>query len=181
MDADTLSLDVNFLLAKPSGAVVKYRIAEGTSRLAEDLVVAFLRGELEFLRTDYGLFVQGEVATQVDIECTRCLAPIAYPLTLHLADHFPRDPWAPEQDGGSVFTIPGSGRVDLAPMLREHILLDLPMQPLCRPDCLGLCSQCGANLNEGSCDCPKEALDSRFAILNRLRRPPSGPVQGTSM
>lgn len=163
-----LNLDVHRVLAQPTGAVMEFRIEEGQRPLADDLAVDLLRGEVEFLRTDYGLFAQGEIATQLQIQCVRCLAPISYSLIIHLADHFAYNPPSLDQGQDPVFPILGKGTVDLAPPLREHILLDLPLHPLCRPDCRGLCSQCGANLNETQCDCSQEEIDPRLAALKAL-------------
>jgi len=161
-------LDVHRLLAEPVGTVLECVIAEGPRRLADDLAVNFLRGTVELLRTDYGLFAQGQIATQVEMQCVRCLTPIAYPLTVSLADQFAYNPQDVDQDQDEVFPILGRGMIDLALPLREHILLDLPLRPLCRPDCRGLCSQCGANLNETQCDCAREEVDPRLAVLKSL-------------
>jgi uncharacterized metal-binding protein YceD (DUF177 family) len=60
------------------------------------------------------------------------------------------------------------GWLDLRQPLREQILLTLPMHPLCRPDCKGLCSTCGHNLNEGPCNCSTEEIDPRLADLKKL-------------
>jgi uncharacterized protein len=163
-----LSLDVHYLLAEPAGTTEELHIEEGEWRLADDLVVALLQGEIELLRTDYGLFAQGEIATQVQIQCARCLAPISCSLTIRLADQFAYNPERLAQDENPVFPILGRGTIDLAPPLREHILLDLPLHPLCQPDCRGLCSQCGANLNETQCGCAQEEIDPRLAVLQAL-------------
>jgi len=163
-----LSVDVRRLLAQPTGTVMVFDIDEGPRRLASDLDVAFLQGEVQLLRTDYGLFAQGEIATELRSQCVRCLAPISCPLVIRLADQFARNPPMLDQGQDPVFPISGKGRVDLALPLREHILLDLPLRPLCRPDCRGLCSQCGANLNEGQCGCSPAQMDTRLAVLKKL-------------
>ncbi len=168
LKAHIFGLDVHHLLAESIGTALKFHLEEGQRRLADDLVVFFLRGEVEFLRTDYGLFAQGEIATQLEIQCVRCLASISYPLIIHLADQFAHNPRALDQSEDPVFPILGKGMIDLAPPLREHILLDLPLRPLCRPDCRGLCSQCGANLNETQCNCSQEGIDPRLAVLKKL-------------
>ena len=63
----------------------------------------------------------------------------------------------------------GHDRVDLEPLARESLILDLPLAPLCRDDCRGLCPTCGADLNQGACDCPVETVDPRWAALDVLR------------
>ncbi|HVT18543.1 MAG TPA: YceD family protein [Thermoanaerobaculia bacterium] len=55
--------------------------------------------------------------------------------------------------------------LDTAPILLEQLQLNIPMKPLCRPDCLGLCPQCGADLNAGDCSCPEPAADPRWAAI----------------
>jgi len=60
-------------------------------------------------------------------------------------------------------------QVDLAPMLREHVILAAPMQPLCREDCAGLCPRCGKDLNEGPCQCPAEPAQTAFRIIRNMK------------
>jgi uncharacterized protein len=61
--------------------------------------------------------------------------------------------------------------LDLQPPVHDHVLLAFPIQPLCRPDCAGLCQVCGENRNEVLCACETDAGDPRFALLNQLRFP----------
>ena len=73
-----------------------------------------------------------------------------------------------ESQGELIFPIGANGVLDLTEALREQILLALPMQPLCRADCQGLCVQCGKNLNEGTCDCVQDTIDPRLVKLKEL-------------
>lgn len=59
--------------------------------------------------------------------------------------------------------------VELAPMLREHIILAAPMQPLCREECAGLCVRCGKDLNEGPCQCPAEAPATAIRVIRSTK------------
>jgi uncharacterized protein len=59
--------------------------------------------------------------------------------------------------------------VELAPMLREHIILAAPMQPICREDCAGLCARCGKDLNEGPCGCPAEPSTSSIRVIRSTK------------
>jgi uncharacterized protein len=61
--------------------------------------------------------------------------------------------------------------LDLAPLVRDALLLSLPLAPLCGPDCPGLCPSCGADLSVGTCGCPQTAADKRWAALDVLRGP----------
>ena len=154
------------LLKEPVGAKRSFDIDEGQQRLAEDLSVDFVRGSIEFTRINTGIFGEGRLSSQVQIECARCLETFAQPLNLHLEAQFGLPPMSPQ--GEIVFPIEGKGILDLTAPLRELILLDLPMRPLCKPDCRGLCIECGKNLNEGPCDCVKETLDPRLVGLKDL-------------
>ena len=58
--------------------------------------------------------------------------------------------------------------LDLEPLARDAVLLDLPLAPLCSEECLGLCPQCGTNWNDGPCDCPG-VVDPRWSALDALR------------
>jgi len=154
------------LLKEPVGSKMSFAIDEAEQRLAEDLCVDFLRGTVEFTRISRGIFSEGQLRSQVQLECARCLETFAQPLNLHLEAQFGLPPIRPQ--GETIFPIGVKGIVDLTPALREQILLDLPMRPLCKPDCRGLCVECGKNLNEGPCDCVKETFDPRLVKLKEL-------------
>lgn len=72
--------------------------------------------------------------------CSRCLEDVKQPF---------------DRDFFLAFEVPKERYIDLLPHLREEMLLEQPLQVLCRPKCKGLCAHCGANLNEGSCKCAK--------------------------
>lgn len=59
--------------------------------------------------------------------------------------------------------------VELAPILREHVILAAPMRPLCREDCVGLCARCGKDLNEGPCQCPAESPTTAFRVIRHTK------------
>ena len=74
-----------------------------------------------------------------------------------------------EEDEGDDRYFYQGDQIDLAPMLREHIILAAPMQPLCREDCAGLCARCGKDLNEGPCRCPAEAPPTAIRVIRSKR------------
>lgn len=117
--------------------------------------------------------VQGRLRTA----CAACLSPVDYPIDLRLeSDYLPAAPDMPD-DLEAERQSPSVGYYQKVIPLGEYILsetvLSLPMRYLCRPECRGLCPQCGMNLNEGACTCRKHA-DPRFEKLaelkNKLRR-----------
>jgi len=74
----------------------------------------------------------------------------------------------PEDEGDDRYFYQGD-HIELAPMLREHIILASPMQPLCRENCAGLCPRCGKDLNEGPCQCPAEAPPTAIRVIRTTK------------
>jgi uncharacterized protein len=96
--------------------------------------------------------------------CRRCSVVVADELTVAVSERFVAHP-----PPGDEEAYPYEGDVvDLLPMVHDAVLLELPLAPLCRPDCRGLCPTCGIDRNEGTCDCRPEA-DARWATLDALR------------
>jgi uncharacterized protein len=80
----------------------------------------------------------------------------------------------PEEEPDDQYQYQGN-HLELAPMLREHVILAAPMQPLCSDDCLGLCARCGKNLNEGPCQCAAEPPIPTFRVVQSTKRKTGGP------
>ena len=78
-----------------------------------------------------------------------------------------------EEDLDDQYQYQGN-RLDLAPMLREHVILAAPMQPICGHECLGLCARCGKNLNEGPCQCAEEPPIPTFRVVQSMKRKTGG-------
>jgi uncharacterized protein len=155
-----LRVNVGFLLAQGAGYLRVIDIDLPRVRLDADLDVDFLKGSLRLSRNSRGILVQGELETGVLTECARCLAPVSYPVTFDIEELFSYPP-----STSTVYSVEETGFLDLAPLVREEAILAVPMGVLCRPDCAGLCPQCGQNLNEGTCDCQHNTIDPRLAIL----------------
>jgi len=157
--------DVSSLLRAPLGKSITLDINTGAKKI-DDLEVDFFRGSVQVIRVENGLFVEGEVDTQLRLECVRCLDSFVFPVTLALAEPF-RLPGKPPEPG-IPYAVRDDHKIDLEPLLREHTLLAIPMKPLCDPDCKGLCPHCGVDLNEESCACEAERIDPRMAALKDL-------------
>lgn len=155
-----LKINVGFMLAETVGYQREIEIDLPRVRLEDDLELDFLRGTLRLSRNSHGILVQGVLDTHIVAECARCLTPTLVPVALELEELFSYPP-SPE----TIYSVEETGNLDLAPLIREEAILAVPMGVLCRPDCAGLCPECGQNLNEGTCDCAREQIDPRFAIL----------------
>jgi uncharacterized metal-binding protein YceD (DUF177 family) len=105
--------------------------------------------------------VQGSLAATIPLQCGRCLNPFSYDVAQRLDLFF-----LPQQGGDAVedevelterdlvVTFYKDGQIDLEEMVREHLLLALPMRRLCSDDCAGLCPTCGVDRNKETCACP---------------------------
>ena len=123
---------------------------------------------------DPGFLLRARLSYEQTLTCNRCLA--SFPDTVgndvYLMVFVDRSAAAAgehelhEKDMG-VLSVPDE-ILETEPILIEQLQLNIPMKPLCRPDCAGLCSSCGADLNQATCDCPK-SVDPRWVGLAALR------------
>jgi uncharacterized protein len=112
--------------------------------------------------------VRAEVRGEADSLCHRCLERFARAVAASFEVTLQRGLEVTDAEG--VVGIPdNTAEYDLAPQVREAVILDEPIRLLCRPDCRGLCARCGADLNQGRCGCAP-APDPRWAALDALRR-----------
>lgn len=130
------------------------------SRLAPDAQTEF-DGTVEAL--DGGAVrVRGEVHTRWEGECRRCLGPAAGDLAVEVSELFERVP-----ESEDIYPL-GADRLDLEPLVRDAIYLELPQAPLCTADCQGLCPECGADRNTVDCGHAVDVIDPRWAALREL-------------
>ena len=114
-----------------------------------------------------GIVVAGSVGAPWEALCRRCLEPVTGTAEAEVHELYQPASATPSDD---AFTFRGD-QLDLEPMAREAILLELPLAPLCRPDCAGLCAVCGVNRNEGDCGHEAVVRDARWAALDELLDP----------
>lgn len=136
-----------------------------------------LQGEIQCRNEGRLIVVWGTLKTKVEVRCSRCLEPVAIPLTVDYREAFFREgEWDLVKniarnlgfaDDDEVHPFKGDA-IDLSQSLAATVVLSLPMKVLCRDDCRGLCPTCGANLNQGNCNCNREEIDPRLATLRQL-------------
>jgi len=119
--------------------------------------------DVELTSTLDGIVAEVTLSARLEMECSRCLVPLDTPLSITAVDTFAED-----DAGGEHFPIEHR-QLDLAPMVRDALLLAIPDAPLCRADCAGLCPVCGIDRNTSSCDCEVAVVDDRWAALDELR------------
>lgn len=153
---------VGDLLADP-GARRAVRVdAPVDWRLESSQVTSPVRGTVILQGTSGGVFVSGEVWAEVGHRCERCLSDWSATVTATLGELLGGDDPEYPLDGDFA---------DLEAPLRDAILLEVPLRPLCRDDCPGLCSVCGADLNTGACPGHEEEPDTPFTALRGLLEP----------
>jgi uncharacterized protein len=119
--------------------------------------------------------VEARITGEVELECTRCLREATHRLDVPLKaafvteENYTSEKEAEVRSADLDVSVYDGEEIDLADLVREHILLDLPTQILCREDCKGLCQQCGANLNEVNCHCEENETDPRWSALKNLK------------
>ena len=130
-----------------------------------------------FCRVDRQVVVQGSLHSAVRLTCGRCAEEFVLPLSIGLeAVYLPIHEIASErakalEESATDTYAYAEQVVDIAEMVRDKLLLSIPLQPHCMVGCKGLCPSCGVNRNAVSCQCAEEKLGSPFELLKGLRFP----------
>jgi uncharacterized protein len=156
--ADLLRQPAHRRAVNTSLTVAELGIEDSRLRPDEDIVVDVV---LESMTE--GIIVAGTVAVPWHSECRRCLTPIDSVTAGPILELFSEHPIDEDQ-----FPVVGE-QIDLEPIVREAAMLDLPLAPLCRPDCQGLCPECGADRNELDCGHHGRPTDIRWGALEALK------------
>ena len=125
-----------------------------------------LQLDLTLEAVEGGIVAKGTAVAPWVGECRRCLVPVA-----GVAEAVVDELFASEPEEGETYPIQVTTSISNR-WRREAVVLALPLAPLCRPDCAGLCPTCGADLNAGECSCPRGEVDPRWAALDALRPEP---------
>jgi len=131
----------------------------------DDLELQNLTGSVMIGRTPQGLIVQGKFSADTELECVRCLREFNFSLNWDITDLYAFNKKSVSE---SELLVPDDAHIDLAPLIREYALLEIPISPLHSPDCKGLCPECGEDLNIRDCGHRPEQSDSPFAKLKDL-------------
>ena len=145
-------------------------ISDATADLTGDLQ---LNGRV--LEVGEEMLLEGTLRGTLSLSCGRCLNSFLQPFEIAVSARYvnaAENEHEDQADAGprDVTRVPFVGdQIDLSSGIREDLLLNIPLKPLCRKNCRGLCPQCGADLNEGECTCEKKTADPRLAELRDIR------------
>ena len=158
-------LNVGFFLGQSVGYSRDFLFESPEVRLDPELLLQTILGTARITRTAQGLLVQVGMHALTPCECVRCLTPISQPLAADFTELYAFTRQSMTESG---LLLPESGYIDLAPLVREYMLLAVPISTLCSPDCKGLCPTCGENLNEVTCSHESPIPDSDLSALASL-------------
>lgn len=141
---------------------------EETLDIAEVDLKGMVYSRLKFTNASSRIIVNGYVRCSLLLDCCRCLDTYEYPMEFEFCEEFlPSDSeelidneklsW----EDLSRFTY-DDNHIDIYEMLRQNILSEIPNKPLCSEDCIGICPECGRNLNNDECGCDNEVIDPRL-------------------
>jgi uncharacterized protein len=174
-------------MKRSKGLVLDLRqFGEGTTTLAEriklgELEVSWpgihfdpeLEVSLVVSRSGHDFDIALRFAGEEEAECDRCLKPFRRPIAGALRILGRKSSPAHPLSGQDGVVFHDGHELDLTPELREALLVDIPIQSVCREDCQGLCPTCGIDRNHEVCRCAPEQFDPRWAALGRV--PPREP------
>jgi uncharacterized protein len=173
----TVPVDVRDLLRHP-GAARTVAIDEPVEGLVTELVRVPgdqpIHADLLFESVMEGILVSGPITVTLSVDCARCLKSLRSPFQVDVQELFVSG----AGDLDDEYPI-ADDEVDLEPMIRDAVLLNVPFSPLCRPECLGLCERCGGDRNLEECRCEPE-IDDRWAGLSRLSFPDGSRATGSA-
>jgi len=177
-----VQINVAQLLKAPIGTTRDYEVDEVTDIDGDGHLV---KGKVQLTRTNRGILVKGTLNTEAKVTCSRCLNEFSCPLMLNIEEeYFPTidvitgAPVTLPDEPGS-FTIDERHILDLTEAIRQYAIMAVPMKPLCRRDCAGLCPTCGYDLNQGPCGCSAqvsqgsnlgERLSTKLSLVRPKRR-----------
>ena len=174
------SLKINILLIPEEGQ--RFVFSEGDAWFKTcfhkeerlDFALETIDVDCMITKTSGTVFIKGNFSALIDADCSRCLertrlticSNFTYTLIPVKAEQKEEIELKPEELEISSYQ---GDFIDLAPIICEQIILQIPIKILCREECKGLCQRCGTNLNAASCQCEKDVRDTRMAVLKNFK------------
>ncbi|MCK5139192.1 MAG: DUF177 domain-containing protein [Thermodesulfovibrionia bacterium] len=130
---------------------------------------------LKILRFGTKVHIDGCAKSGASVVCSRCLKEFSYPIETNFSvEYLPKKETMQHREHELMphdlnVSFYEDDAIDIKGLVGEQVLLTVPMKPLCKTDCLGICPQCGKDLNTGSCTCSRNQIDPRLAKLKTLK------------
>jgi uncharacterized protein len=158
-------LNVGFIIHQEVGYKHEFSFEFEQIQIARDLDLHQFEGIATIGRTPQGLIVQANFSANIILECVRCLNEHEHPLEWDFTELYAFNQKSVSNSG---LIIPDDAHIDLQPLIREYALLAIPIKPICRLDCKGLCAICGEDLNLNDCGHKEITEESPFSALKGL-------------
>ncbi len=134
-----------------------------------------VHGRIQLMHVNDGIWVSGVLDSNAVCTCSRCLKGFALTLQLQLDDIYvpvvdiiTGAPVSLPEDADPNFTVDDHHTLDITEAVRQAAIVAIPMKPLCKLDCAGLCPECGSDRNQVHCNCQSAGRDPRWASLTKL-------------
>ncbi len=130
---------------------------------------------IKVLKIGKKVLIEGSVKISVTLNCSRCLNDFPYPLDISFREEYNPAKERADGDEGELtgremdLSFYHNDEIDIAGLIKEQVHLSVPMKPLCSSGCMGICSECGKDLNMGPCECKKDTVDPRLAPLEKFK------------
>jgi DUF177 domain-containing protein len=146
---------------------------EEEAAAAEVSAIGPARARLQVTRSDREVIVSGMLTAELELQCSRCLRDFRKLLDVPVnVVYHPIDEFADERrelkDEEMDMGFYRGEEIDLQELVREQVLLNMQMKPLCTENCKGICPRCGADLNASGCKCETSQIDPRLEVLKKL-------------
>lgn len=158
-------LNVGFIVNNDVGFSNEFPFDYDTIKVTDDLELRDLHGSAIVGRTPQGLLLTGEFTATFKVECVRCLREFDHTVHWEMTELYAFNEKSMTDSG---LLLPDDAQIDLAPLVRDYALTEVPISPVCKPDCKGLCPTCGQDLNQKDCGHRTDSNDSPFASLKDL-------------
>lgn len=158
MDQKSLRINIGFIVHEELGYSREFEFEFPELTLESDLQLTNLTATAKFSRTRQGLILEMSAQALTPLQCARCLDMFDQKLSSLFTELFAFDERSTDE---AELTVPKDGVIDLAPLLREYLILEIPIKPICKPDCSGI-------QTEEDGDQTEEYIDPRLAPLKDL-------------
>lgn len=144
--------------------------------LEDNVAENIARVDIKIQKFDKIVLIDGFAEMSASLICSRCLKGFSYPLKVRFKDEYVP---APEITGEKEHELTNkelelgfysNDELDIKELIKEQMLLAVPMKPLCESDCQGICPKCGKDLNDGLCECKGEEVDPRLIKLKEFKK-----------
>lgn len=142
-------INVGFLVHESVGAYREFEIDSPDLTLEEDFKIENVHCLVRASRVQQGILASVHTVAEMEMECVRCLEFFPQKIETSFDELFA---FHLRQNSDAELFLPENGLMDLLPILREYLLIEIPICPVCKPDCKGLCVICGTNLNLKTCE-----------------------------